>query len=66
MSKDWVKILPGVPPRDPSFMTCGGVSKLNTSEFEQEMIRARGQLGGPKLGEAGAEEFPIGFMPNLV
>ena len=36
------------------FMTCGGVTQLDTTEFEEEL--EAGAPWGPKLGEAGTDE----------
>lgn len=63
MSDNWTKIIPLVPSGDPSFLTCGGVTKLNTADWERERELDRWQ--GPKLGEAGADEMDP-FVPQRI
>jgi hypothetical protein len=57
-NKGWEKILPMMPQRDPAFLTCGGVSELNTELWEWEREREKVEKGaGPKPGEAGSDEW---------
>ena len=57
MTNEWKKIVPMTPPRDRMFMTCGGVTCLDTEEWEKERwTDILSHRSGPKLGEAGSDE----------
>ena len=62
MSKiEWKKIVPMTPKGDPSYITCGGVTELDTERWEWERyMDRRGNRSGPKLGEAGSDEQKYG------
>ena len=58
MTNKWTKIVPLMPKQDPGFLTCGGVTQLNTRDYEKELDCPSPH--GTKVGEAGSDEQQYG------